>query len=195
MDLRNLEVAVDEERNSTTLGDARNAARPREEASCYLLVGGSNDVYSVTMNYTEEAGKGGHFCKIAHSGKPCPGNTFSLKKTHGAANQRDVHNPAQWCKHIKAAFAAPEMIAEAQDITARAFGRTATVTIKEPVPAFETVKAEPTARERLAEIEAEADALRETLKAEKAGELRDAVAALLETHEWDDIIEALNAAA
>lgn len=193
-DLRNGEVIVDVPRNESQTGDA--GTRKRSADSCYLLVGGSSDTYSVTVNL-----KSGHFCKLDHSGDPCKGNLYGKKSKYGAINVRDTDSPAQWCKHVQAALANGEAIAEAQDITAQAFGkapRTAVVKVSEPVPAFpetpEPVKADGSARERLAVLEDEQARLRAEIEAEESAACTGAVHALISEFGYERVRKALEAA-
>ena len=191
-DLRNNETMVGP-KNDSRMGPSGKKARLR--SSLYMLVGGSSDVYDVTVNFDST---NGHWCQ-KESGARCHGNGNGKSRTYGPPPQRDKRNPEHWCKHVKAALADVEGLAEAEERTARAFGESTTATVKvhAPKPAFdnEPVKAEKTARERLAEIEAEADTLRETLAAEKAVELREAVAALLKRWDYYEIKDALKDAA
>jgi hypothetical protein len=181
--LRNNETAVSD-KNDSAKGPSGTRARSRD--SLYMLVGGSSDVYDVTVNFES---KNGHWCQ-KESGARCHGNGNGKGQKYGPPQGRDKHDPQQWCKHVKAALADVEGLAEAEERTARAFGeRTATVTVKPAVPAFdkpEPVKAEPVksdARERLAAIEAEAAKLREAIASEEqTGKLRKAVAALIAEH-------------
>jgi hypothetical protein len=180
-DLRNNETMVGP-KNDSRMGPSGKKARLR--TSLYMLVGGSSDVYDVTVNFEST---NGHWCQ-KESGARCHGNGNGKGQKYGPPQGRDKHDPQQWCKHVKAAMADVEGLAEAEERTAIAFGeapRTATVTIKPAVPAFEE-KAEPVksdARERLAAIEAEAAKLRESIASdEKAGKLRKSVAALIAEH-------------
>lgn len=112
--LNDREVQVDVDRNSSPKG---NGGKVRSAESCYLLVGGSTSDYSVTINYST-----GHFCTANHNPTDvCKGNTYSMAKKFGSIGERNTQDPNQWCKHIKAALDETEMIAEAQDITARTF--------------------------------------------------------------------------
>ena len=200
--LRNGDTSVDVTRNESRNGDS--GRRKRSENSCYLLAGGTSDIYSVTVNHDT-----GHFCKV-DGGEVCKGNLFGKKGKYGAINVRDTGNPQAWCKHVQAVLANAEQIAEAQEITAVAFGKgsrrtvetgsTATVTVKPAVPAFdepsvpERVVAEvdaTDARERLASLEAEAATLRESLKAEELSGLREVVKGLLDKFDYDEIKDAL----
>jgi hypothetical protein len=187
-DLRNGEVIVDVPRNESQTGDA--GTRKRSADSCYLQVGGSSDTYSVTVNF-----KSGHFCKLDHSGEPCKGNLFGKKKKYGAINVRDTDSPAQWCKHVQAALAAGEAIAEAQDITAVAFGkapRTAVVKVADPVPAFPETES---ARDRLAALEDEQARLRAEIAATDAAELATAIDGLVDRYGKDAVVVAISKAA
>ena len=188
-DLRNGESIVDVARNASQTGDA--GTRKRSADSCYLLVGGSSDTYSVTVNF-----KSGHFCKLDHSGTPCQGNLHGKGQKYGAINRRDTSSPIAWCKHVQAALADGEAIAEAQDISARAFGkapRKATVTVADPVPAFPETDS---ARERLAVLEAEQARLRAEIAADDAAaELTKAVEGLVKSHGKDAVAAAVKAAA
>ena len=66
-DLRNNETAVSE-KNDSRMGPSGKKAR--ERASLYMLVGGSSDIYDVTVNFD---GKNGHWCQ-KESGARCHGN-------------------------------------------------------------------------------------------------------------------------
>lgn len=162
-DLRNGEVAVDVESNQNVFGPA--GTRKRKATSCYLLVGGSANTYKVTISTV-----GALFC-VDHAGKPCKGNTWGKAKRYGDVHSRDRNNPIEWCKHVQAAMADTEAIAEAQDLTAAAFGGSTVEAV--PVPRKAKVKTNPndvtlalptvtvtaSARERLAAIEAEKAAI------------------------------------
>lgn len=176
-DLRDRETMVGP-KNDSAMGPS--GKRKRARTSLYMLVGGSKDVYDVTVNFET---KNGHWCQT-ESGNRCHGNGNGKGQKYGPPQQRDKHDPQQWCKHVQAALADVEGLAEAEERTARAFGERATVTIKPAVPAFEEpVKAEETARDRLAKLDAEAARLREEIAAEEqTGKLRKAVAALIEEH-------------
>lgn len=193
--LRNLEVAVDYEKNRR-VGTGRSKTSPH---SCYLRVGGSRDVYSVTLNWNRDPKLGkGHFCATEHDGKPCPGNTFSMKKRWGAIIDRDRNAPHMYCKHVKGALADIEAIAEAQEIRAQAFGTVATPEpVIEPKPA-PVVAVEPeqvkTAAERLAELDRERAELAEELAAEERAECFAAVAELEKRFGYSLVREALRAA-
>lgn len=179
--LRSGEVAVDRDANLSTTGPS--GTRKRKATSCYLLVGGSSNTYKVTIS-TE----GAHFC-VDHAGSPCKGNTYGKARKYGPVNVRDTQNPAEWCKHVASAMASPEMIAEAQEITASAFG-TSPARKPEPTPepiTPKTLTVTGDARKRLAELEAEAEALRATV-------VREAVAALISEHGREAVAEAIKAA-
>jgi hypothetical protein len=154
-DLRDREVAVSE-KNDSRFGPSGTKARLA--TSFYLLVGGSSEAYDVTLNF-ESAN--GHWCQ-KESGPRCHGNGNGKSRTYGKPSERDKHNPTHWCKHVSAAMAATEQLAEAQERTAKAFGQAATPkpvakpTI-EPVAITQTVSS---ARDRLAAIEVEAAAIR-----------------------------------
>lgn len=175
--LRNGEVMVDMNRNESQTGDA--GTRKRSADSCYLVVGGSSDAYSVTVNFNS-----GHFCKLDHSGDPCKGNLYGKKKKYGAVNVRDTRDPEQWCKHVKAALADTEAVAEAQEITARAFGK------RTPEPTPEPVKVEGSARERLAALETEQTRLRNEIKKADAADLTAAIAELVKKYGYSAVADA-----
>lgn len=179
-DLRNGEVAVDVAANESTMGPSGN--RRRKPTSAYLLVGGSSDVYSVTISTA-----GGHFCVKQGTGKPCQGNLHGKGQKYGSVHTRDRTDPQQWCKHVQAALAAPDLVAEAQEITAQAFGeRTAVVRVADPVPAFpEADESDP--RARLAALDAEREELRERIAEADAEELRAAIAPLVERFGLDAV--------
>ncbi len=153
-DLRDREVAVSE-KNDSRMGPSGRRARSRD--SYYLLVGGSSDVYDVTVNFDS---KNGHWCQ-KETGEKCFGNVGAGKTgKYGIASGRDKHAPEQWCKHVQAALAATEALGEAMDRTAIAFGFTtersvAASEVLEPVAPTVTASA----RERLAAIEAEKAAI------------------------------------
>jgi hypothetical protein len=132
--------------------------KKRSEDSLYLLVGGSRDVYDVTVNFET---KNGHWCQTV-AGSRCHGNGNGKGQKYGPPQSRDKHNPIEWCKHVQAALAATEALAEASDRTAKAFGRKAERIAATPKPA-PVAKPAPTvtasARDRLAAIEAEKAAI------------------------------------
>jgi hypothetical protein len=128
--------------------------KKRSEDSLYLLVGGSSCAYDVTVNF-ETAN--GHWCQ-KESGERCHGNGNGKSRTYGKPSERDKHNPTHWCKHVQAALAATEALAEASDRTAKAFGRKAERIAAKPV-AKPTPTVTASARERLAAIEAEKAAI------------------------------------
>lgn len=187
-DLRNGETSVDVTRNESVNGDS--GRRKRSASSAYLLAGGSSDTYSVTVNFDS-----GHFCKV-DGGEACKGNLFGKKGKYGAINVRNTNDPAAWCKHVKAVLANVEQITEAQEITAVAFGgkKTATVTVKAPVKAFEPKVEVESAADRLRVLEAEKAALVAEIEGEKSLELRDAIHDLIRDHGQDAVEEALRAA-
>jgi hypothetical protein len=155
-DLRDREVAVSE-KNDSRMGPSGTKARLA--TSFYLLVGGSSEAYDVTLNF-ESAN--GHWCQ-KESGPRCHGNGNGKSRTYGKPSERDKHNPQHWCKHVSAAMAATEQLAEAMDRTAKAFGQAAKPEPKpvakptiEPVAITQTVSS---ARDRLAAIEAEKAAI------------------------------------
>lgn len=150
-DLRDREVAVSDKNDSRQGPSGR---RVRSADSFYLEVGGSRDSYNVTVNFES---KNGHWCE-KFDGSRCHGNGNGKGQRYGPPQSRDKRDPDQWCKHVKAALADTEKLAEAQDRTARAFGAKA-----EPV-APKAVEAKPAAvvvgaKVRLAEIEAEKAAI------------------------------------
>lgn len=178
--LRSGEVAVDRDANLSIYGPS--GTRKRKATSCYLLVGGSSNTYKVTIS-TE----GAHFC-VDHAGSPCKGNTFGKARKYGPVNVRNTQNPAEWCKHVASAMASPEMIAEAQEITASAFGTRKPEPTPEPIEP-KTLTPSGEARKRLAELDAERDAL----AAEVA--VQDAVRAIVDEHGADAVRNALDAVA
>jgi hypothetical protein len=195
--LRNNETAVSD-KNDSAKGPSGTRARSR--TSLYMLVGGSSDVYDVTVNFET---KNGHWCQ-KESGARCHGNGNGKGQKFGPPQGRDKHDPNQWCKHVKAALADVEGLAEAEERTARAFGERATVTIKPAVPAFEEPKAIKPAtlkpagdmRARLATLEAEKAAIVAALASEeRINKLRNTVAALIGEHTVAEIEEALKYAA
>ncbi len=156
-DLRNNEVAVSE-KNDSAQGPSGKKRRMR--SSLYLLVGGSSDVYDVTVNFEST---NGHWCQ-KESGARCHGNGNGKGQKYGPPQGRDKRNPVEWCKHVAAALADVEALAEAEERTAAAFGeRTATVTVKPAVPAFP----ETGAADRLAVLNAEREALLAEIAAEE----------------------------
>ena len=154
-DLRDREVAVSEKNDSTQGPSGRRA---RSADSLYLLVGGSSDVYDVTVNFES---KNGHWCQTV-AGSRCHGNGNGKGRKYGPPQSRDKRNPIEWCKHVQAALAATEALAEASDRTAKAFGQ-APVKAAPKAEAAPVAKPAPTvtasARERLAAIEAEKAAI------------------------------------
>jgi hypothetical protein len=158
-DLRDREVAVSE-KNDSRMGPSGRRARSAD--SFYLEVGGSRDTYNVTVNFDS---KNGHWCETV-AGKRCHGNGNGKGQKYGPPQSRDKRNPVEWCKHVQAALADTEALAEAQDRTAKAFGRVADSYKPKPEPKPEPV--EPvaitqtvsSARDRLAAIEVEAAAIR-----------------------------------
>ncbi len=150
-DLRDREVAVSDKNDSRNGPSGRRA---RSADSFYLLVGGSSDVYDVTVNFDS---KNGHWCQTV-AGSRCHGNGNGKGRKYGPPQSRDKRNPIEWCKHVQAALADTEALAEAQERTAKAFGGAVIVTpTPEPVAVAPTVTA--SARERLAAIEAEKAAI------------------------------------
>jgi hypothetical protein len=143
--------------------------RARSADSFYLLVGGSSDIYDVTVNFDS---KNGHWCQTV-AGARCHGNGNGKGRKYGPPQSRDKRNPIEWCKHVQAALADTEALAEAQDRTAKAFGRVADSFKPKPEPKPEPVAPTVTAnaRERLAAIEAEKAAI----VAEINGKLADIV--------------------
>lgn len=192
-DLRDGEVAVSEKNDSATGPSGRRA---RSASSFYLLVGGSRDVYDVTVNFDS---KNGHWCQ-KESGDRCHGNGNGKGRKYGPPQGRDKRNPQEWCKHVQAALANTEALAEAQERTARAFGRgnplplvqTAEGHRVRPVAAPGSLAAD--ARQRLADLEGEAFTLRQEIEADKAGELRKALAALVADHGFEAVNDAARAA-
>jgi hypothetical protein len=151
-----------------------------------LEVGGSRDTYNVTVNFDS---KNGHWCETV-SGSRCHGNGNGKGQKYGPPQQRDKRDPQQWCKHVQAALADTEALAEAQDRTAKAFGRVADSYKPKPEPKqvapvaiTQTVSS---ARDRLAAIEVEAAAIR----ADVAGR----VAALVAEFGAEAVREAITAA-
>ena len=176
-DLSNGETMVGP-KNDSKMGPSGKKARLR--TSLYMLVGGSSDVYDVTVNFEST---NGHWCQ-KESGARCHGNGNGKGQKFGPPSGRDKHDPNHWCKHVKAAMADVEGLAEAEERTAVAFGeraRTATVTVKPAVPAFEAPQDD--ARARLAALEAEKATLLASIEAEEqTGKLRKAVASLIAEH-------------
>jgi hypothetical protein len=159
-----------------------------------MLVGGSSDVYDVTVNFES---KNGHWCQ-KESGARCHGNGNGKGQKYGPPQGRDKHDPQQWCKHVKAALADVEGLAEAEERTAIAFGEAprkseptpepvVTVTVKPPVPAF----GGESAADRLRKLEVEAEALREQVRAEEGEELREAVSDMIGRFGFERVREAL----
>lgn len=184
--LENGETSVDVARNESCKGDSGN--RKRSADSCYLLAGGSRDIYSVTVNFST-----GHFCKV-DGGEPCKGNLHGKGRKYGAIHARNPRNSNEWCKHVQAALANVEQVAEAQEISARAFGKApAKVAVEKPSPSGIAPQPVQNARERLAKLEAERASLIASIAADdKAGELRDSVATLVKFHGWDSVRDAVN---
>jgi hypothetical protein len=177
-DLRDRETMVGP-KNDSKMGPSGTRARSRD--SLYMLVGGSSDVYDVTVNFET---KNGHWCQT-EAGKRCHGNGNGKGQKYGPPQQRDKHNPIEWCKHVQAALADVEGLAEAAERTAIAFGgaprkveptpEPVTVTVKPPVPAF----GGESAADRLSKLEGEAETLREQIRAEEGAELRESLSALM----------------
>ena len=177
-DLRDREVAVSE-KNDSRMGPSGRRARSRD--SFYLMVGGSRDTYNVTINFES---KNGHWCETL-DGRRCHGNGNGKGQKYGPPQTRDKRDPQQWCKHVAAALADTEKLAEAQERTARAFGEG-----RKPEPTPEPVKAAPVvseARSRLAALEAERAAL--------LAELDGKVAALVAEYGADAVKAAAEKAA
>jgi hypothetical protein len=169
-DLRDREVAVSD-KNDSRMGPS--GRRARSASSFYLEVGGSRDTYNVTVNFDS---KNGHWCETV-AGARCHGNGNGKGQKYGPPQSRDKRDANQWCKHVQAALADVEALGEAQDRTAKAFGRVAESFKPKPVAPtvadiaaekrvekhFDAPKADPTvanARDRLAAIDAEAAAIR-----------------------------------
>ncbi len=181
--LRDREVAVSDKNDSRQGPSGRRA---RSADSFYLEVGGSRDSYNVTINFV---GKSGHWCE-KFDGARCHGNGNGKSRSYGPPPSRDKRDPVQWCKHVQAALANTEALAEAQERTARAFDRR--VAINEPV-APKAVEAKPAAvvvdaKARLAALEAEADKLRASV------EIGEKIAALVNEYGFEAVAEAFKAA-
>ncbi len=197
-DLRNEETMVSE-KNDNRKGPA--GTRDRERASMFFLVGGSSDIYDVTLNFENNKG---HWCQ-KESGVRCNGNGNGKSRTYGKPPERDRRDPQHWCKHVKAAMADVQGQAEAAERSEIAFGAPRPVAdttplVAEPVKVAGFLAPSDTvtplsAAERLAALDAERDSILETLAAEKAVELRTAVAKLLESFDYEEIKEALKDAA
>ncbi len=205
-DLKNLETMVGP-KNDSAMGPSGKKARKR--SSLYMLVGGSSDVYDVTVNFEE---KNGHWCQ-KESGARCHGNGNGKGQKYGIPSARDKNNPQHWCKHVQAALADVEGLAKAAERTAIAFGEAPRksepvgddlfpgVKVKPAVPAFDkpesaadrrvrALKGE-SAADRLRKLEVEAEALREQVRAEEGEELREAVSDLIDRFSFDRVREAL----
>ena len=196
-DLRDREVAVSDKNDSRTGPSGRRA---RSASSFYLEVGGSADTYNVTVNFDS---KNGHWCETL-AGARCHGNGNGKGQKYGPPQQRDKRDPNMWCKHVQAALADTEALGEAQDRTAKAFGRVADSfkplpteadvadkrEFSKPVDNSPSVKwaAKTDPRARLAEIEAEAATLRATV------EVGEKVAALVAEYGPEAVKAALEAA-
>ncbi len=183
-DLRDREVAVSDKNDSRTGPSGRRA---RSAQSFYLEVGGSRDTYNVTINFDSA---NGHWCETV-AGNRCHGNGNGKGQKYGPPQKRDKRNPEEWCKHVQAALADTEALGEAQDRTAKAFGKVAESykPKPEPKPTPELYSpAADTARTRLAELDAEAAALRATV------EINDKVAALIGEYGADAVKAAIKAA-
>ena len=184
-DLRDREVAVSD-KNDSRMGPSGRKARSAN--SFFLLVGGSQDTYNVTVNFDS---KNGHWCETL-AGSRCHGNGNGKGQKYGPPQQRDKRDPQQWCKHVQAALGDAEKLAEAQERTAIAFGeRTAQVVIKPAVPAFPEAKPEPvkSAADRLAEIDAEKAALEAEIAAEDSAALTEALRPLMEKYGYTAVVE------
>jgi hypothetical protein len=139
--LRDREVAVSD-KNDKVMGPS--GRKKRSADSFYLEVGGSSDSYNVTINFKSPQG---HWCE-KFSGARCHGNGNGKSRTYGKPPARDKYDPKQWCKHVQAALADVEKLAEAQERTAVAFGHKAAeeeAELHREIPAdfSEPVKAEP----------------------------------------------------
>ena len=173
-DLRDREVAVSD-KNDTRMGPSGRRARSAD--SFYLEVGGSRDTYNVTVNFES---KNGHWCETL-DGKRCHGNGNGKGQKYGPPQGRDKRNPVEWCKHVSAALADTEALAEAQERTAIAFGK-APRKAEASAPVVEA-PADTGAADRLTALNAEREALLAEIAAEEQiAELRTAIAALIEKH-------------
>ena len=187
-DLRDREVAVSD-KNDSRMGPSGRRARSAD--SFYLEVGGSSDVYNVTINFDN---KNGHWCETV-AGARCHGNGNGKGQRYGPPQSRNKRDAQQWCKHVQAALADVEALAEAQDRTAKAFGKVAESYKPKPEPKPEPVApkvVEPVvanARERLAEIEAEAAVLRSKV------EVTEKVVALVDEFGFEAVKAALGSTA
>lgn len=179
-DLRDREVAVSD-KNDARMGPSGRRARSAD--SFYLEVGGSRDSYNVTVNFES---KNGHWCE-KFDGARCHGNGNGKGQKYGPPQTRDKRDPQQWCKHVQAALADTEALAEAQERTARAFGRKAEPVAPKPVAA-KVAPVVADAKVRLAELEAEAAKLRTSV------EVGDKVAALVSEYGREAVAEAIKAA-
>lgn len=115
MDLKDCETAIDFARNASRLGLSRTCARSPQSA--YMLVGGTRDIYSVTINHET-----GHFCQVAGTNAVCLGNLWGKGRRYGSIRTRNPYDRSHWCKHVVAALGDAEKLVEAAEISARAFG-------------------------------------------------------------------------
>ena len=182
MDLKDRQVAVSD-KNDSRMGPS--GRRARSASSFYLLVGGSKDIYDVTVNFTTAQG---HWCQKI-TGERCHGNGNGKSRTYGKPSERNKENPQHWCKHVQAALADTEALAEAQERTAVAFGKKPATVKAEPVAPVSDDKAD-----RLRALDAQREALLAEIAAEEQAEVRQAVAALIEKHGSKAVNAALKAA-
>jgi hypothetical protein len=174
--------------------------RGTAKESLYFAVDGSGgNAYEDTLNYDT-----GHWCT-------CRGMTSKVRK-FGAVGTLDPRNPQHWCKHINEVRspAAFELRVEARKIRNECFGiheipmdpETGRTVDEVPAPVTNRRKAVAHTKakhgntkqaDRLAEIEAEREALLKEIAAEQTG-INTAVATLVSEHGAEAIAAALKAA-
>jgi hypothetical protein len=189
-------VQVDRFKNERALGKKRTTAKE----SLYFGVDGSGgNVYEATLNYDT-----GHFCQ-------CRGMLSKIRK-FGAVSVLDPRNAQHWCKHVNQVRspAAFELRIEARKIRNEAFGihenpqDPETGRVIEDVPAQVSNRRKAVAHTqakhgnvdaatRLAEIEAEREAILKEISDAQAG-VNTVVASLVSEHGAEAIKAALKAA-
>jgi hypothetical protein len=174
--------------------------RGTAKESLYFAVDGSGgNAYEDTLNYDT-----GHWCT-------CRGMTSKVRK-FGAVGTLDPRNPQHWCKHINEVRGpgAFELRVEARRIRNECFGiheapadpETGRTIDEVPAPVTNRRKAVAHTKakhgntkqaDRLAEIEAEREALLKEIAAEQSG-INTTVANLVSEHGAEAIAKALKAA-
>ena len=189
-------VQVDRYKNQSPTGKKRATAKE----SLYFSVDGSKgNSYENTLNYDT-----GHWCQ-------CRGMWSKVRK-FGAVGTLDTRNPQHWCKHINEVRspAAFELRVEARRIRNECFGiheipadpETGRTIDEVPAPvsnrkaAVAHTKAQhgnTGAADRLAEIEAEREALLKEI-ANEQGSVNATLATLVSEHGVEVVADALKAA-